>query len=165
MSSEVWLNGLPPVGCECEVTPHNTLWGFPLVVADYGCVVAYDGEDFWWKNNTGFNALSRTDKVDFRPLQTKADTEREEAIKEIDALLTTAQDEDQPMANVLYENGYHNGPKMGEAVGGKSALNMFNEEVKCRPQDYISWPGWLDDNFIITRKVVTRIQPNTGNSS
>ena len=159
MSSEVWLNGLPPVGCECEVTPHNTLWGFPLVVADYGCVVAYDGEDFWWKNNTGFNALSRTDKVDFRPLQTKADTEREEAIKEIDALLTTAQDEDQPMANVLYENGYHNGPKMGEVISFRAVIQEWNVSCAAIRAD------WIDENFTITRKVVTRIQPNTGNSS
>ena len=108
MSSEVWLNGQPPVGCECEFRPtEQSLWAKVKVLA-------IAGDYFWLDYPDDDDEPDTHEKTGyFRPLQTK-DTEREEAIKEIDALLTTAQDEDQPMANVLYENGYHNGPKVNE---------------------------------------------------
>ena len=67
MPESQWL---PDVGEECAVTPHNSIWGFNLVEKDFGVVVAYSGEMFWWKNNTGFNTLSRIDKVDFEPIKT-----------------------------------------------------------------------------------------------
>ena len=73
--------GLPPVGCECELTPHNTRWGFSGSAPYRGVVVAYSGEDFWFKDSSNVNTVSRTDKVDFRPIRTEAERKREETIE------------------------------------------------------------------------------------
>ena len=63
--------GLPPVGCACEVTPHNTVWGFS-VVDTYGCtVLAYHDEFVWVDIGTpGVPVATRIDKVDFSPIRT-----------------------------------------------------------------------------------------------
>lgn len=76
--------GLPPVGCECVVTPHNTVWGFSSVDDYTGRVLAYDGEDFWFVMLGGVKVTSRTDKVDFRPIKSEADKNRDAAIEAID---------------------------------------------------------------------------------
>ena len=75
--------GLPPVGCECVVTPHNTMWGFSSVDDYTGRVLAYDGEDFWFVMLGGVKVTSRTDKVDFRPIKSEADKKRDAAINNI----------------------------------------------------------------------------------
>lgn len=75
--------GLPPVGCECVVTPHNTAWGFSSVDDYTGRVLAYDGEDFWFVMLGGVKVTSRTDKVDFRPIKSEADKKRDAAINNI----------------------------------------------------------------------------------
>lgn len=75
--------GLPPVGCECVVTPHNTAWGFSSVDNYTGRVLAYDGEDFWFAMLGGVKVTSRTDKVDFRPIKSEADKKRDAAIEAI----------------------------------------------------------------------------------
>lgn len=75
--------GLPPVGCECVVTPHNTVWGFSSVDDYTGRVLAYDGEDFWFAMLGGVKVTSRTDKVDFRPIKSEADKKRDTAINNI----------------------------------------------------------------------------------
>lgn len=71
LQKPVW-NGesLPPVGCECDVIPHNNRWGFLGGGAYTGVVIAYDGEDFWFKDNNGVHTVSRTDKVNFHRVRT-----------------------------------------------------------------------------------------------
>ena len=75
--------GLPPVGVECALTPHNTRWGFSGSDPYRGVVVAYSGEDFWFKDSSNVNTVSRTDKVDFRPIRNEAERNREEAVAAI----------------------------------------------------------------------------------
>lgn len=72
---------IPSVGEECEVIPHNTNWGFVKCEPMAGHIVFCDSDRFWWKGEYKgeFNCLSRFDKVDFRPIQTK----EEKAIKDI----------------------------------------------------------------------------------
>lgn len=69
--------GLPPVGCECNVTPHNTLWGFDsLDTRRVKVLGGYVGEFVWLMelHSDGSDSFSlittRTDKVDFTPIKT-----------------------------------------------------------------------------------------------
>lgn len=78
--------GLPPVGCECVVTPHNTAWGFSSVDDYTGRVLAYDGEDFWFVMLGGVKVTSRTDKVDFRPIKSEADKKRDVAVEAMNSM-------------------------------------------------------------------------------
>lgn len=73
--------GLPPVGVECEITAHNNRWGLLGGSIYKGSVIAYSGEEFWFKAVDGTSTITRTDKVDFRPIRTEANRKREEAIK------------------------------------------------------------------------------------
>lgn len=66
--------GLPPIGAECVVTPHNSLWGFSSVDNYTGKVLAYDGEDFWFVMLGGVKVASRTDKVDFSLPRTESES-------------------------------------------------------------------------------------------
>lgn len=75
--------GLPPVGCECLVTPHNNLWGFSMCGDYRGKVIAYKGERFWFEADFGDDIISRTDKVDFKPIRSEAERKREESISKI----------------------------------------------------------------------------------
>lgn len=75
--------GVPPVGCECVVTPHNTMWGFSSVDDYTGRVLAYDGEDFWFVMLGGVKVTSRTDKVDFRPIKSEAEKKRDAFINAV----------------------------------------------------------------------------------
>lgn len=64
--------GLPPVGAECIVTPHNTIWGFSHV-ASYPCTVLAYHDDFVWVDLDGVSGTpvaTRTDKVSFSPIRT-----------------------------------------------------------------------------------------------
>lgn len=84
LQQSVWNGeGLPLVGCECDVIPHNNRWGFLGGGAYTGVVIAYDGEDFWFKDNNGVHTVSRTDKVNFYPVRTEAERKREETIAAI----------------------------------------------------------------------------------
>jgi hypothetical protein len=74
--------GLPPAGVECRVIPHNASWGFKSSSQPHGFVVAYNNEEFWWKNSTGFQTISRIDKVDFEAIKTEpAEAEKEAEAK------------------------------------------------------------------------------------
>lgn len=101
--------GLPPVGVECVLTPHNTRWGFSGSSPYRGVVVAYSGEDFWFKDSSNVNTVSRTDKVDFRPIRTEAERKREEAI---DALIKA-----DPSATTCMINAIYNAISAGKIPG------------------------------------------------
>ncbi|AUR89480.1 hypothetical protein NVP1123O_51 [Vibrio phage 1.123.O._10N.286.48.F3] len=81
--------GFPPVGVECVFTPDNTMWGFNFVEDFTGKVLHYEGEQFvfmihhqTYKLEDSNIVISRTDKGEFRPIETpeqKAEREIEEA--------------------------------------------------------------------------------------
>lgn len=78
---------LPPVGVKCIITPHNNLWGISRLDDYVGEVIYYEGETFVFKLDTktldsSSVFVSRTDKVDFKPIDTRTDRE-----KAIDAAL------------------------------------------------------------------------------
>lgn len=79
MSTEWDGTGLPPVGTLCQITAHNNRWGFLGGASYKGVVVAYSGDDFWFKDANGTHTVSRTDKVDFHPIRTEAERKREES--------------------------------------------------------------------------------------
>lgn len=105
----VWNGeGLPPVGIECLVIPNDNLWGFTLCGNYRGKVIAYKGERFWFEVDFGEDIISRTDKVDFKPIQTEAERKRKE----------TAQD----MSNL-----FGNGIKIDEKQGfGKTWFELYD---------------------------------------
>lgn len=90
--------GLPPVGVDVLVTPHNNHWGFSSVGEFSGKVLAFDGEDFWFKLTNGGKIASRTDKVDFRPIRTEQEKKK---LSAIDSL-------------VEFKISYHSHPKAAE---------------------------------------------------
>ncbi|VTP12618.1 hypothetical protein PUATCC27989T_00430 [Phytobacter ursingii] len=76
--------GLPPIGLNIIVTPHNDCWGFDSVDDFTGKVLAYDDDEFWFKLSNGVKITSRIDKVDFRPIRSEADKKRKETIDLMD---------------------------------------------------------------------------------
>lgn len=117
MLSGKWSGeGLPPIGAECVVTPHNSLWGFSSVDNYTGKVLAYDGEDFWFVMLGGVKVTSRTDKVDFSLPRIEEERKRELTIRNIatavSGFMTT---EDLVLAGNLYDaiaNGKIEGVKL-----------------------------------------------------
>lgn len=105
--SSTWVDGLPPVGCECEYYD-GVGWEFCIFIGrvnDEDFVLPLDGE------------IDRMKAIDpsrrFRPIKTQEDTEREEAINAMGcvvALGLTAQAKQ--CFGELYDAGYHNGPKV-----------------------------------------------------
>lgn len=104
-------DGLPPVGTVCDVTPHNTIWGFS-VVDTYGCTVLAYHDDFVWVDigTPGVPVATRIDKVDFAPIKTHAQIaaeERDAAIEEIEDMI--AGFSYRKCAELVYDAGYRKG--------------------------------------------------------
>lgn len=80
--------GLPPVGCECEIkfigdTPPSEWFSFKLIgMHDEIAIITLDGENTW----RHISQLSPV-KVKFRPLRTEEEKERESAINDIALLI------------------------------------------------------------------------------
>lgn len=81
----VWNGeGLPPVGCECEIkfihdTPPAEWFSFKLIgVHEEIVIITLDGENTWRHIST-----FSPDKVTFRPIRSEAERKREEAVKAI----------------------------------------------------------------------------------
>ena len=148
MSSEVWLNGQPPVGCECEFRPsEHTLWAKVKVLAIAG--------DYFWLDYPDDKLNDEPDTHQktgyFRPLKTKEQTEREEAINnvcnDLGIMLGTNHDRIDAAIDSMLKLGYHNGPKMGEVVSVPQTRNLWRES------DYNAYDIFIAANFTITRKV------------
>ena len=152
MSSEVWLNGLPPVGCECEYE-YRSQWRVVFIIGNAlgGALIA----------QLVFSDLSNDDAVDelittsnnphrFRPLKTKEQTEREEAINnvcnDLGIMLGTSHDRIDAAIDSMLKLGYHNDPKMGEVVGVPQTRNLWRES------DYNSYDVFIARNFTIIKK-------------
>ncbi|WP_318366659.1 hypothetical protein [Enterobacter sp.] len=96
--------GLPPVGFNIIVTPHNNLWGFSSVDDFIGKVVAYDGDEFWFKISNGVKIASRTDKVDFLPIRSEVDKKRDAAVDELSSVIDYRNGcSSKPLAGWLYD--------------------------------------------------------------
>jgi hypothetical protein len=90
--------GLPPVGCKCEVR-HCGLqtWVKARVVGhDYDIAVCHVPDAHGYLGYGG-------DYI--RPIRSQAEREREEIISAADAVLARAMEDDQPMAAALYDAG------------------------------------------------------------
>lgn len=103
--------GLPPVGVECEVTPHNNVWGFSTLETRPCSVIAYHA-DFAWIDLglPGVPVATRIDKVDFTPIRTPeqiAQQERLAAIEEMDAVFSSSfEGHRKDGLQALYDAGY-----------------------------------------------------------
>ncbi|MGK1930552.1 hypothetical protein ACR91X_24785 [Klebsiella pneumoniae] len=89
-AAPVWSGeGLPPVGCECEIqflkdTPPAEWFSFKLIgVHEEIVIVTLDGENTW-RHISKFSP----DKVAFRPIRTEAERKRDEAIEEMIKIAT-----------------------------------------------------------------------------
>lgn len=81
-------SGLPPIGVDCLVTPHNTQWGFDNLDTRRVKVLAGYGGEFVWMmelHSDGGDSFSfittRTDKVDFAPHRTPEQVASDKRIK------------------------------------------------------------------------------------
>ena len=84
--SSEWDGGLPPVGCECEMLhPGIEAYGWQKVIikAHFDDRVAIKGSEYIW-DNSGYAAIKVDDELQFRPIRTQAEREREELTKVIE---------------------------------------------------------------------------------
>lgn len=103
-----------------------------FVIADYEGL-AYEG--------------LRPDTNKFRPLKTKAEIEREEAIEQMVKIIDDIHCWNQSECiSRLYDAGYHNGVKVGKKVSFDEML----DQVENYPQQEID--GYISKNFDIFRK-------------
>jgi hypothetical protein len=137
--SKEWKDGIPPVGCECEYT--------------FGACVAWYKMTYHGKTAMGEYLIEKSngagdivEKVKFRPTQTQADKEREEAIEAMfDAALGSTGCND--TCTQLYDAGYRLPVEQGEVV----SADYLRREWLLVPST-IDWAAYLDKDYIITRK-------------
>ena len=140
INKQEWKDGLPYVGCECECYD-GVCWEFCIFIG------RVNDEDFVLPLNGEVDRMKAIDPSRrFRPLQTK-DKEREEGISEMGRILGMAPTR-HGAAERMYDEGYHNGPKMGEVVSFHDV-----ERECCDGVNAVHMYSYLDKHFIITRKV------------
>ena len=143
MTNQEWVDGLPPVGCECECQ---------LVGANGWVVVTISGRGrsiMLAINSDGDEVAYALSAFNFRPIKTQ-EKEREEAIKEIAALLSGFwQDEDQPMANVLYDAGYR---KVNELSDEEIEVFLKGRASLLSPPYKIEAAKWAIDYILDKEK-------------
>ena len=157
MTNQEWVDGLPPVGCECNVMARpltdpgcsddsiDTVDDGLLIKVKYVDKDTVVGE-YEDGRSYGFMVLV----YNFRPLKTKEQTEREEAINnvcnDLGIMLGTSHDRIDAAIDSMLKLGYHNGPKMGEVVGVPQTRNLWRES------DYNSYDVFIARNFTIIKK-------------
>lgn len=109
-----WVDGLPPVGAECIVIPHNTRWGFNYVEEFTGKVIYYHNESFVfalksskaWLEPDGV-ITSRTDKVDFKRQDTPEQKKKNKFVLELESMLNDKEmGYCSGLAEAIYDAGY-----------------------------------------------------------
>ena len=149
MSSEVWLNGQPPVGCECEYSWEQHAGWYKIKVLAIGETHLFI-RHIDVSRTEGYEGTLRINEIKFRPLKTQEDTEREEAINnvcnDLGIMLGTNHDRIDAAIDSMLKLGYHNGPKMGEVVGVPQTRNLWRES------DYNSYDVFIARNFTIIKK-------------
>tara|TARA_R110002153_G_scaffold132912_1_gene281919 strand:+ start:173 stop:487 length:315 start_codon:yes stop_codon:yes gene_type:complete len=100
-------------------------------------------------NSDGDEVAYALSAFNFRPIKTQ-EKEREEAIKEIAALLSGFwQDEDQPMANVLYDAGYR---KVNELSDEEIEVFLKGRASLLSPPYKIEAAKWAIDYILDKEK-------------
>lgn len=149
MSSEVWLNGLPPVGCECEFRPtEHALWAKVKVLAIAG--------DYFWLDYPDDKLNDEPDTHQktgyFRPLKTKEQTEREEAINnvctDLGIMLGTSHDRIDAAIDSMLKLGYHNGPKVNELSDEEIEVFLKGRASLLSPLYKIEAAKWAIDYIL-----------------
>lgn len=92
MQIESWVNGLPPVGCECEFIHNDASCGSVIVIGMDGdkIVIKLSGETYC--------GITPSERQVFRPLRTEAERAIDEMVQ-LSGVSTGA-------AKILYDAGY-----------------------------------------------------------
>lgn len=150
MSSEVWLNGQPTVGCECEFRPtEHALWAKVKVLAIAG--------DYFWLDYPDDDGEPDTHEKTgyFRPIKTK-DTERKEAINnvcnDLGVMLGTSHDRIDVAIDSMLKLGYHNGPKVNELSDEEIEVFLKGRASLLSPPYKIEAAKWAIDYILDKEK-------------
>jgi hypothetical protein len=140
--SNAWNgDGLPPVDCECEVFWYGD-WVKSIITAigDIHVLFRTDVSEY-----SGYIKDTK-----FRPIQTQADKEKQDAIEGMAKALRHSENGPQcaEQADYLYRLGYRLPVEQGEVVSAESFLDISCAE----PLTDSDWVLYVDRNFIITRK-------------
>jgi hypothetical protein len=150
--SDEWKDGMPPVGCECEYSLNGML--MPKHLIDwYKCEIKYVVEGEWVvilashvKGEMIFSG-GRLDTIRFRPIQTQADKEREEAINEAKAKFCIGQHDNITIKEMIAA-GYRLPVEQGEVVSASEFMDIAVDDA----MDEDEWTAYLGRHYIITRK-------------
>lgn len=135
-----WINGIPPVGEECEWSDERVIYWRPVTYVGANSA----GEKHCLEQPDGI--LIIRSKCQFRPIKSPQDTEREEAIRHIEAVIY---DEEcrEDAAEALYDAGYHNGPKVKE-LSDEEIYYKFARTCPSIDEDYITGARWARDYIL-----------------
>ena len=147
MSEQEWIDGLPPVGCECEFRPtEHALWAKVKVLAIAG--------DYFWLDYPDDDGEPDTyEKTGcFRPIETQEDKEREEAINnvcnDLGIMLGTSHDRIDAAIDSMLRLGYHNGPKVNELSDEEMEVFLKGRESLLSPLYKIEAAKWAIDYIL-----------------
>jgi len=123
-----WINGIPPVGCECEYKDFEKLvWRKCEILAHKGKEIVFWDIEGEYSNN--YQMVSS-----FRPIQSQQDKEREDVINEMLKLdntgpLPTAWKK--AFCKKLYDEGYRKvNPISDEDIHSK-VRNLYARDIAC----------------------------------
>jgi len=129
-----WINGIPPVGCECEYKDLEELvWRKCEILAHKGKEIVFWDIGGEYSNN--YRMASS-----FRPIQSQEDKEREEAISGIEAIITDGLTY-KMLAEKLYDEGYRKvNPISDEDIEGRiSSMIVSNDSYVRGIRTGIKW--------------------------
>ena len=146
MSEQEWVDGIPYAGCECQVFWFNE-WKLSIITA-------VGEENILFKNLVQpvgeFNIDKNKDL--FRPLKTKEEAEREEAINnvctDLGIMLGTSHDRIDAAIDSMLRLGYHNGPKVNELSDEEMEVFLKGRESLLSPLYKIEAAKWAIDYIL-----------------
>ena len=143
MSEQEWVDGIPYAGCECQVFWFNE-WKLSIITA-------VGEENILFKNLVQpvgeFNIDKNKDL--FRPLKTKEEAEREEAIGEMTSLLIGVKNDScSDCSKALYDAGYHNSPKVNELSDEEIEVFLKGRASLLSPLYKIEAAKWAIDYIL-----------------
>jgi hypothetical protein len=141
--SDKWIDGIPFLGCECNVIIGPNLVNSKIV---YRGLTKNGSHIIEW--GTGNVGRFSDDITSFSPIKTAEEIERESAISEmeseIDNMFLDGPIKEPMLSENLYNAGYR---KQGEVVSyiqvyKKFTIQQYRSSLEC----------FFDNNYIITRK-------------
>jgi hypothetical protein len=139
MSKEWNGEGLPATGCQCEVSAIDSSEWAAIEVTAVGRdnVLAVKG--------SSYEIVFSKNMHKFRPIQTQADKEREDAINDLTFFMKNAPSHE-IAAKAIISKGYRLPVEQGEIV----SYSNVHHEFMCQHEETVT--SYLTNNFIITRK-------------